>query len=299
MQRHQLSDMKVFIEVARENGFRAAADKLNLKAGSVSEAVQRFEDRLGVRLFERSTRSVALTPIGERLYRRSLPAITDLESAILEVDELRDTVSGALRLTAPYAAGPFFLDDLVSTFIDQYPDVTVELIYDDRKVDLIEGRVDAAIRAHTLLEPETHAVSIGPELTMSILASPEYLARNGTPSTPDDIMRHDCICFGFGSAENRAPWSFIGDAGIYTMAPTPRIVVNDLRSMITYAERGLGLAYGYTIPALNSIRAGRLVEVLTDDVATLPRYSLNYPTKRHMTRRLRAFIDLAKSESVI
>ncbi|MEM7136108.1 MAG: LysR family transcriptional regulator [Myxococcota bacterium] len=294
MQRNHLSDMAVFVEVARSNGFRAAADRLKLRPASISEAVQRFEDRLGVRLFERSTRSVALTAIGEKLYERSLPAIRDLESAMAELHEYQDTVSGTLRLTAPYSAGPFFLDTLITRFGNRYPAVNVELIYNDRKVDLIETRIDAAIRSQTLLEPETHAIAVGPTLEMTIVASKAYLDRRGVPQNPDDLLEHDGICFAFGDATRIAPWNFESDDGHYAAMPKPRIVVNDLASLIRYAEAGLGLAYVYAKPATPGIESGRLVEVLADRVPSLPRYSLNYRTKRHMTRRLRAFIEMAK-----
>lgn len=294
MQRSHLSDVAVFVEVARSKGFRAAADRLKLRPGSVSEAVQRFEDRLGVRLFERSTRSVALTPIGEKLYRRSLPAIRDLESAMNELHEHQDAVSGTLRLSAPYSAGPFFLDALVAKFAERYTSIGVELIYDDRKVDLIETRIDAAIRAQTLLEPETHAIPVGPDLEMTIVASQSYLDRNGVPESPGDLREHDGICFAFGDADRLAPWNFESEEGLYSVRPRPRIIANDLSSLLCYAEAGLGLAYVYAKPATPMIEDGRLVEVLVGRVPSLPRYSLNYRTKRHMTRRLRAFIEMAK-----
>lgn len=298
MQRNQLSDVSIFVEVARQNGFRAAAEVLKLQAASVSEAVQRFEDRLGVRLFERSTRSVALTPIGERLYARSLPAINDLEAAFLDLDEQRDAVSGTLRLSAPYSAGAFFLDDLVARFATEYPDARVEVIYNDQKVDLISSQVDAAIRSSTLLEPETHAISVGPKLGMAVVASPGYLGICGAPQTPEDILDHDGICFAFGSADQLAPWMFDGDSGPYSVMPRPRMIANDLRSLVSYALRGLGLAYVYAEIAAPFVDEGKLIDVMPDRVPSLPRYSLNYRSKKHMTRRLRAFIDLAKQEGV-
>ncbi len=297
MQRSQLSDLTVFVEVARAAGFRAAAQTLKLKPGSVSEAVQRFEERLGVRLFERSTRSVALTPIGEELYAKSLPAITDLEAAVREIDAQKNKVAGTLRLTAPYSAGPFFLDELVSRFASSNPEVTVELIYDDRKVDLIASRVDAAIRSSTLLEPDTHAVPVGPLLRMAVVASRSYLARKGTPREPREILRHDGVCFAFGRADQLAPWTFEGADGPYSVMPKPRMTANDLRSLLRYAKEGLGLAYLYAEVAAPAIAAGDLVDVLPGQVPPLPRYSLNYRSKKQMTRRLRAFIDLAKASA--
>ncbi|MEM7059432.1 MAG: LysR family transcriptional regulator [Pseudomonadota bacterium] len=299
MQRNQLSDMTVFVEVARQNGFRAAAETLKLQAGSVSEAVQRFEDRLGVRLFERSTRSVALTPIGERLYARTMPAINELDAAIRDLDDQRDAVSGTLRLSAPYSAGPFFLDNLVAQFAARFPEVAVELIYDDRKIDLIATQIDAAIRSQTLLDAETHAVPVGPELRMALVASPAYLDRAGTPQTPKDILGHDGICFAFGGADRLAPWMFEGTDGVFQAMPKPRMVVNDLRALVTYAAQGLGFAYVYAEVAAPHLADGGLVEVLRGQVPSMPRYSLNYRSKKHMTRRLRAFIDLAKQQVVV
>lgn len=298
MERHQLSDMSVFVEVARARGFRAAASSLNLRPGSVSEAVQRFEDRLGVRLFERSTRAIALTAAGERLYEQSLPAIADLESAVRELKDTKDAISGTLRLNAPRTAGPFFLDKLVAAFATLYPDVNVELIYDDKKVDLVASGVDAVIRSATMLEQDTHAVPIGPDLDMAIVASPDYLERRGQPSKPEELISHDGIGFIFDGSGQLAPWNFKSKKGVYSVMPKPRMVANDLQSMLGFAEAGLGLAYVYAESAENLINEGRLVEVLKGQTPSLPRYSLNYRSKRLMPARLRAFIDLAKGNAL-
>ncbi|MDO6731869.1 LysR family transcriptional regulator [Marinovum sp. 2_MG-2023] len=295
MARDGFGDIRVFVEVARRGGFRAAAEHLQLAPASVSEAVQRFEDRLGVRLLERSSRSVALTPIGEQFYAKSLPAIIELEGAMNDLDEQKDEVTGTLRLTAPYSAGPFFLDDLVARFALEYPGVNVELIYDDKKVDLLASGVDAAIRSNTLLGPDTHAVPVGPELAMTIVASPQYLDENGRPEEPKDILNHDAICYAFGMGGQNAPWGFDGPDGAYTMQPKPRMVANDMRSLVHYAKQGLGLAYLYREIAVPHLGEDGLTEVLSDHLVQLPRYSLNYRSKRNMTRRLRAFVDMAKA----
>ncbi|MEP2987872.1 MAG: LysR family transcriptional regulator [Parasphingorhabdus sp.] len=298
MERQQLSDLTIFAEVARANGFRAAASRLNLQPGSISEAVQRFEDRLGVRLFERSTRSVALTSAGERLYSRSLPALSDLEIAIQELDEAKDAIAGTLRLSAPYSAGPFFLDRLIGEFSHAYPSAQIELIYDDAKVDLVTSGIDAAIRSNTLLEQDTHAIPVGPALKMAVVASPDYLSKNDTPECPDDLLDHDGIFFAFGTSGTVAPWSFHGADGQRIVNPKRRIAVNNLRSMVQFAESSLGIAYVYKEAAKDALEQGRLLSLFEDQVPELPRYSLNYRTKRHMPPRLRAFIDLAKLSSV-
>lgn len=294
MQRNQLSDVAVFVEVARHQGFRAAAEKLKLGPGTVSEAIQRFEDRLGVRLIEHSTRSMMLTSAGEKLYRRSLPALADLESALDELEDVKDQVSGMLRLTAPRSAGPFFLDALIAEFAVTYPEVTVDLRYDDLKVDLVSSGMDAAIRSSTLLEQDTHAVPIGPELLMALVASPDYIDTHGRPKKPTDLVNHEGICYSFGSPDNLAPWGFVGENGHFSVKPKPRIIVNDLISLLSYAEAGLGIAYTYAKPAEEMISQKRLVTCLKKHTPTLPQYSLNYVSKRHMPARLRAFIELAK-----
>ncbi|MBY5931578.1 LysR family transcriptional regulator [Tateyamaria omphalii] len=295
MSRNSFGDIRVFVEVARRGGFRAAAEHLQQAPASVSEAIQRFEDRLGTRLFERSTRSVALTPIGEQFYAKCLPAILELDTALNELDDQKDDIAGTLRLTAPYSAGPFFLDDLVARFAVEYPAVGVELIYDDRKVDLLTSGVDAAIRSNTLLGPDTHAVAIGPALAMTVVASPAYLERRGTPTHPRDILDHDAICYAFGMGGHYAPWEFRGPDGVFTMRPKPRMVANDMRALLHYAKRNLGLAYVYRDIAAPDIAAGHVVDVLGHHLAELPRYSVNYRSKRNMSRRLRAFVDLAKT----
>ena len=294
MNRGHFGDIRVFIEVARQGGFRAAAEHLQQAPASVSEAVQRFEDRLGVRLFERSTRSVSLTPIGQQLYERSSPAVAELEDALSAIDDEKDQVTGTLRLSAPYSAGPFFLDGLVAEFASQFPEVDVELIYDDNKVDLISSGLDAAIRSSTLLAPDTHAVPVGPALPMTVVASPDYLNRQGRPALPTDLLDHDTIGYAFGHGGQLAPWVFEGADGPYSLQPKPKIVANDMRALLRYAKSGLGLTYVYREIARAEIDEGAVVEVLPDQVPSMPRYSLNYLSKKNMTRRLRAFIDLAK-----
>lgn len=295
MNRNNFGDVKVFVEVARRGGFRAAAEHLKQAPASVSEAVHRFEERLGTRLFERSTRSVSLTAIGEQLYARSLPAVTELEAAVSDLDAQRNEVAGTLRLSAPYSAGPFFLDELVARFSSIHPAVDVELIYDDQKIDLLTSGIDAAIRSNTLLEPDTHAVPVGPELKMSVVAAPDYLDRRGKPDRPNDVLQHDTICYAFGRSGQLAPWRFDDPDDDVVINPHPKMVANDMRSLLHFAARGLGLAYVYTEIAAPFLATGAVLEVLTDHVSPLPRYSVNYRSKKHMARRLRAFVDLAKS----
>lgn len=296
MKNTNLNDISVFVEVARANGFRAAAENLNLGVGSVSETIQRIENRLGVRLIERTTRKISLTDAGERLFERSLPALTDLTSALEDVRTDQHTISGTLRLSAPRSSSPFFLDEVIAKFSSAYPDVAIEVMYDDNKVDLVTSGIDAAIRSQTLLERETYALEIGPKIEMALVASPEYLERNGKPKKPADLTHHDGIRFAFNSTNQLAPWSFAqGKKSPSTVTPKPHIIVNDLTSMINFAKAGLGIAYIYRKPIEPLLASGELVTLFDKYVPPLPRYTINFLTKRHMPARLRAFIDLAKA----
>ena len=157
--------------------------------------------------------------------------------------------------------------------------------------------IDAAVRSQTLLEKETHAVEVGPELDMVLVASPDYLQRHGSPKKPTDLTDHDGICFAFGRADRLAQWTFVdAKKKPYTVTPKPRMIINDLVSMINFAKAGLGLAYVYRKPAEDFIASGELITLFEKYVPSLPRDTINYLTKRHMPARLRAFIDLAKKE---
>lgn len=295
MRRGQLNEMSVFVEVARTGGFRAAAESLKQAPASISDAVQRLEDRLGVRLFERTTRKISLTTVGETLYERSLPAISDLEGAIRDVNDVDGIVSGTLKLSAPRSSGTLFMNDLIARYIATYPDVQIEVIYDDGKADLVSSGIDAAIRSQALVELDTHAVPVGPELDFSLLASPDYLDRIGRPETPNQLTEHDGICFAFSRSGELAPWNFKGREGVYSVMPKPKLVLNDFDSMLRFAQEGLGLTYIYTYAAAPLIKENRLISLFDRQIPSMHRYTINYLTKRHMPARLRAFIDLARN----
>jgi len=295
MRSASLNDISVFVEVVRANGFRAAAENLNIGAGSVSEAIQRIENRLGVRLIERTTRKMSLTSAGQKLFERTFPVLTDLERAFDDLEDDKNRVSGILRLSAPRSSSPFFLDELIAKYGMMYPEVSVEVIYDDNKIDLVSSGVDAVIRSQELLEKETYAVQVGPKLIMALVASPDYLEKYGIPKKPTDLTDHDGIRFSFGSVDRLAPWTFAkGKTPSYGVTPNPRMIVNDLVSMVHFAKAGLGFAYIYRKPVESFIESGELVALFDSYIPSLPRYTINYLTKRHMPSRLRAFIDLAK-----
>jgi DNA-binding transcriptional LysR family regulator len=297
MKQDYLNEISVFVEVATQGGFRAATQKLGMSAGSVSESIRRLEDKLSVRLFERTTRKIALTKEGEILYRRSLPAVVDIASAVRELNDNHAIISGKLRLSAPPGCGNLFLNDLLIEYAALYPKVDLEIIYDASKVDLVTAGIDACIRSYALLEQDSYAIPIGPELRMSVLASPLYIERMGQPKTPAELTKHDGICYAFSSADRLARWTFIGREGEYSVMPKPKVVVNDLDNLMLFAEAGLGLVYTYEIFAKEMLAKGSLIKMFESDISTLHRYTINHLSTRHMPNRLRALIELAKSKT--
>jgi DNA-binding transcriptional LysR family regulator len=295
MKQDYLNELSVFVEVAKQGGFRAASHKLQMSAGSISESIKRLEDKLNIRLFERTTRKIALTHDGESLFRRSLPAIADLESAVRDVNDNHTEIAGKLRLSAPPSCGPLFLNKLMIAYANRYPNVDLELIYDAHKVDLVTSGIDATVRAYSLLEPDTYAVPVGPKISMSVLASPLYLARMGIPKVPSDITSHDGIYYAFGDRDTLVKWNFAGENGEYSVKPKTKIVVNDLINLTHYAAAGLGLIYTYRDFGQEMIKQGKLIPVLEEHMPTTHRYTINYLSKRHMPNRLKALIDLAKA----
>ena len=171
MYRNQINEMAIFAAVAKHQGFRAAAQELKLTPAAVSEAIQRFENKLGVRLFDRSTRAVSLTGPGEYLFSNCQEPLRQLEEVLYQVRDQAQTLKGTLKITAPQRAGQFFLDELIIAYTKLYPEVKVELFYNDRKVDLAAAGVDIAIRSQILLDEHTHAVPISPKIPMIVLGS--------------------------------------------------------------------------------------------------------------------------------
>jgi len=293
MKKIQLNELSIFIEVVRSDGFRAAGKKLNLGAGSVSQSVQRLEDRLGNQLLNRTTRKIALTEAGRSLFNRCSSAFSYIEDVVKELDEAKDCLSGTLKINAPRAVGSCFLDKLLIDFATQYPAVNVEIVYQDNKVDLVQSGVDAAIRIGGLLEKDTYAVPVGPKLDMAVVASPEYLARFGHVSHPSDLTEHRGLCYKQQTAASIYAWQFGEGDKKYSVTPKPAVITNDTDSLIAFVKNHLGIGYLYAHDIQKYLESGQMVQVLKEYTSTQGRYSINYLSKKNMPKRLRVFIDMA------
>lgn len=294
-----LGDLTAFVAVARAGGFRDAARASNGSASSLSEAVRRLEARLGVRLLNRTTRSVAPTEAGARLLDRLGPALGEVEAALDVVNGFRDRPAGTLRLNVPVSAARLVLPRIVPAFLAAYPDITLEVIAEDSFVDMLASGCDAGIRYGERLEQDMIALPIGPaEQRFATAASPAYLDRCGRPEHPRDLLGHACLRGRFSSGAMTS-WEFERDGEIVRVEPSGPLIVRagaaiDLAVEAAIAGSGvIQLFEDWLRPHLDN---GALEPVLESWWERFPGPFLYYPGRRHLPAPLRAFVDFVKAQ---
>jgi len=293
-----LSDLSAFVSVARAGGFRDAARVSGVSASSLSEAVRRLEARLGVRLLNRTTRSVAPTEAGTRLLERLTPALTEVEAAVEGVGTFGNRAAGTLRLNVPANVCSHVLPGIVAPFLLAHPDIRLEVTAEDSFVDVLAAGCDAGIRYDERLEKDMIAVPIGPRLQRyATAASPSYLAVHGEPRHPRDLLQHRCLRVQF-SGGAMPPWEF--ERGGETVKVDPAAVLvarpgaaSDL--LLCAAIAGLGIIALFEDHLRAALDAGTLVPVLEPWWESFPGPYLYFPSGRLMPGPLRAFVDFIKA----
>lgn len=294
MKTPDLADLDAFAAVAQARGYRGAAALRGVSPSSLSQAVRRLEERLGVRLLNRTTRSVTPTEAGERLLARLTPTLNDLVLALDEVNSFRDSPTGTLRINVPTVAARLALPGLVAPFLAAHPGITLEIVAEDSFVDVLAAGFDAGVRYDERLERDMIAVPLGAPERYVTVGSPGYFARHGRPAHPDELLDHLCIRHRFLSGIS-LPWEFEKDGQVVRVAPTGPLVSNVSDLAIAAAEADLGLVRtfeGFVAPA---VVAGRLETVLDDWSPPFPGPFLYYPSRRHMPAPLRAFVDFLQA----
>jgi DNA-binding transcriptional LysR family regulator len=293
-----LGDLNAFVAVARASGFRDGARAGGGSASGLSEAVRRLEAQLGVRLLNRTTRSVVPTEAGRHLLQRLGPALTEVEAAIDVVNSFRDRPAGLLRLNVPVSAARLVLRGIVPRFLAAYPDVRLEVITEESFVDVLATGCDAGIRYEERLEQDMIAVPIGPRVQrFATAAAPAYLDRHGRPEHPRELLGHACPLGRFPSGTMATPWEFERDGEVVRVDPTGPLVVRaggatDLS--VDAAIAGTGIVYlfeGWLRPHLDS---GALEPVLKPWWPSFSGPFLYYPGRRLVPAPLRAFVDFIK-----
>jgi DNA-binding transcriptional LysR family regulator len=285
--------MNAFVTVAERRSFAKAAVQLNISRSRLSETISGLEDRLGVRLLNRTTRSVAPTAAGERLLARLRPLLDDFAVALDSINAFRDKPAGLLRLTVPPPAATIMLAPLLSRFLAQYPAIELEISVDAALTDIVAGRFDAGMRAGERVERDMIAMRIGEEIGAVAVAAPAYLARHPRPTTPRDLEAHNCIRIRFPSGVI-APWQFEKEGKQVEVAVEGRLTVNDPELASRAALDGVGVLYtalGYVAP---EIKAGRLVPLLEDWQPRSAAIFLYYPSRRQVPAPLQAFIEFLR-----
>lgn len=290
----RLDSFDVFAAIVRCGGFRAAALERGVSSSALSQTINGLEESLGIRLLNRTTRSVSPTEAGQRLLDRLGPALSDIQLAIAEVDELRDSPSGTLRINAPAPAVDHLLCPLMFDFMETYPEVKIEVISDATVIDIVEQGFDAGVRFGKQLAQDMIAIPLGLPLRYAIVASPDYIRRHGQPFTPSDLVGHDCIRRRFPGG-TLVSWTFIKSNEEMDIVPEGRLTLSSAYNELQAALAGRGIAHVFEEYARPHIDAGKLVEVLPDWSPTLPSWYLYYPNRRLPSAAMRAFLECVKT----
>ncbi|MBI1686385.1 LysR family transcriptional regulator [Caulobacter hibisci] len=289
-----LADLDAFAAVSRARSFRGAAVGRGVSPSSLSEAVRRLEAAVGVRLLNRTTRSVTPTEAGERLLERLAPALADVAGALDAVNQFRDSPTGTLRLNVPGSAARLALPDIIGPFLHAHPGITLEIMVEDSFVDVLAAGADAGVRYGERLEKDMIAVPLsGPERYQAA-ASPAFLERYGTPRHPRDLLAMPCIRHRFPSGA-LIVLEFEKDGEIIRVSPEGPLITSSSELEIRAAEEGLGVIASFEGFLAPSVAAGRLVPVLEDWNPPFEGPFLYYPSRRHMPAPLRAFVDFVRA----
>jgi DNA-binding transcriptional LysR family regulator len=292
MRGSDFAELRAFAAIVERASFARAAKHLGMSASALSQTIRQLEGRLGVRLLNRTTRSVAPTAIGQQLYDRLQPTMAELDAAVTEAVAATGRSAGVLRINTPGMAATSLIAPRLGRFHRANPDVALDLFIDDGLSDIVAGRFDAGIRIGERLEKDVVALRLTPDMQMLAVASPDYLARRGIPKTPADLHQHDCINWRFPGAGNIYRWEFQKGKKSFEMSVDGPLVSSSQDVVLEGALQGLGILYSYDDRHIyEMINEGRLVRILEDWSPTFPGLFLYYSNRRSPTPALRAFID--------
>jgi len=297
MLRTLLTDLEVFAAVARHRSFRRTAQQLGVSPALVSQTVRRLEQQLGVELFRRTTRSVALSPAGEQLLHPLAPALEEIGTAVEQVNMHRSVPMGRLRINAPAPIAQFLLAPLVADFQRSHPQVEMEIVAEAAKIDIVKEGFDAGVRFDDDLQQDAIAVAIGPPQRYAVVASPQYLRQHGAPRSPAALKQHPCIRRRFQGG-SLFEWVFRRKGRQVRVSPEGSLTVNDALIAVHAAVAGAGIAYVNEHYVRREVEAGTLVRLLEDWSPGLGQPFLYFPKQRHVPAALRAFVDFARVRRV-
>lgn len=286
-----INDLHAFRTVARERSFTRAAAQIGVSPSALSHAVRTLEERIGIRLLTRTTRSVAPTQAGERLLAAIIPHLDGIEEELAAIGELRDKPAGTIRITTGIHAAQTVLWPALAPFLASYPDIEVELSVHSGFVDIVAERFDAGVRLGETIEQDMIAVRIAPDMRMAAVASPAYLADRAPPLTPHDLSAHKCINLRFPTYGGLYVWEFEQEGRALNVRVEGQVIVNDIVLARAAAIDGAGIAYLPEDYVIGDVEAGRLVRVLGNWCPPFPGYHLYYASRRQMSPALGLLIE--------
>jgi DNA-binding transcriptional LysR family regulator len=290
MKRDDLYDLAAFAVVAEQGSFTRAAAELRMSQSALSHAMKALEERLGVRLLSRTTRSVSTTEAGETLLRSLRPALADIAFGVDAVGSLRGKASGTVRITATKHAVSSVVMPALPGFLSAHPDIRVEIIVDDNLTDIVADRIDAGIRFGDIVEKDMIAVRIGPDIRMAVVGAPSYFAEHPVPQTPRELSSHRCINYRHIKSGGLYAWDFEEEGRPLQVRVEGPLVFNNSDLIREAALAGQGLAFVYEDEAAADIAAGRLTRILVKWCPTFPGYYLYHPSRRQTPPALAALI---------
>jgi DNA-binding transcriptional LysR family regulator len=295
--RDDLAGLTTLLAVADKRSFTAAAAELGLTPSAVSQTVSALEQRLGVRLLQRTTRSVGLTEAGERFLAQVRPALASVRSAVESLDAARGRPSGTLRLNVPRLASQWIVEPLLAPFLAAHPDLRLDIAIDDGLANIVDQGFDAGIRLGEMLDRDMVAIRLTGDMRTAIVGSPAYLAAHGAPKHPRDLLRHACINYRRISSGTVYRWELTVKGREVTIAVDGRLVTNDGELMLRAALDGVGLAYLMEHVVADHLASGRLVRVLDRYCPPFPGLFLYYPSRAQLAPKLRALLDFLRDRN--
>jgi len=298
MRASEFNELRSLARVVHHKSFARAAAELRVSPSALSQTIRSLEERLGMRLLNRTTRSVAPTEAGSRLVQRVAPALGELQAAVGELNLLRDKPAGLLRINAPRMAAHQLLAPMLGEFYRKHPEIVLDIVAEDAITDVIADGFDAGIRLGEKLEKDMVAFPVTGMLELAAVATPAYFNRHGEPQHPRDLQKHRCINIRMPTTGGLYRWEFEKGRRSLEIAVEGPLIVNDPALALQGALDGLGIAYIFADTVRALIQAKKLVRVLADWSPPFAGLYLYYPSRRHTPPALRAFIDFVRARSV-
>lgn len=297
MANDSLGGLRALRLVAEKRNFRAAAEEMGISPSAVSQAIKQLETRLGVTLLSRTTRSTGLTEAGAKFIAEAGPALDQILAAMRNAGSLGSKPSGLLRINLPRAVYRTSFPDLVESFVKKYPEVSVELFFEDSQADVAKGGFDAGIRVSEILDQDMVAVKLFGPAHYSVVGSPKYFAKHGRPKHPKDLLSHNCLRPRFGGGALYERWDFEHRGKEFQVHVKGSIIMNDSNFLLDAAIKGIGLAYTALESLDELIKSKKLEVALQAYASSSAGYFLYYPKRSQMLPKLRAFVDHIRTKS--